>query len=65
MNVQKQSGSHDCGIMAIAFVTSLLFEQDPANVRFDQKRMQEHLLKCLDSAKMRPFPVLSFRSVRQ
>ena len=38
MNVQKQSGSDDCWLMAIAFVKCLLFEQDPVNVRFDQKR---------------------------
>ena len=65
MNVHKQSGSDDCGLMTIAFVTCLLFEQDPVKVRFDQKRLRQHLLQCLNSGEMRPFPVLSYRSVRQ
>ena len=64
MNVQKQLGASDCGLMAIAFITCLLFEQDPVNVKFNQEHMRQHLINCLQSGVIKPFPVHTYRSVR-
>jgi hypothetical protein len=64
MSVSKQTNGFDCGVMAIAFVTCLLFEQDPVNVRFDMSKMRPHLLTCLEHGRVTPFPVLSYRAVR-
>ena len=54
--VQWQSGASDCGIFALAFATSLCLGQDPAAVSYDQAHMRSHLLACLTSSKITPFP---------
>ena len=43
MNVQKQSGSRDCGLFAIAMAQSLCNNEDP----FDKTYMQSDLRGCL------------------
>ena len=66
MNIYKQSGGNDCGIIALACVASLLYEQDPVNIRYIQDKMRGHLLSCLQQGKLLPFPVLAYyRSVRK
>lgn len=37
-NVQRQSGTNNCGLCAIAFATSLCFGEDPTTVNFWQER---------------------------
>ena len=41
--VQKQSGSEDCGLFAIAFATSIAFGQDPLKTTYTQSFMRKHL----------------------
>lgn len=43
--VQSQLNCDDCGVFAIAFATSLLFNIKPENVRYDCTLMRPHLLK--------------------
>ena len=44
-NMQKQNGSVDCGLFAIAIavMTSLAYKEDPSTVTYDQNKMRPHL----------------------
>ena len=44
----QQSGSTDCGLFAIAYITSIAFDVDPAQYVFNQTAMQPHLQKCFE-----------------
>lgn len=55
-NVDKQMNGHDCGVYAIAFATSLCYGQDVMSIHYDNHKMRQHLVKCLEGAKMLPFP---------
>lgn len=68
---QLQEGSADCGLLAIAIATELTFvhggigplvkslEEEP----FDQLKMRDHLVRCLERGVMQPFP--SKRSTKE
>ena len=56
MNVQQQRGGSDCGVFAVAFATALVFGQCPTLRRYNQKSMRKHLLDCLESQNIEPFP---------
>lgn len=60
-NVSLQSGSSDCGLYAIAYATCLALGEDPTNYHFDQRCMRDHLVQCLESKKMKTFPILRER----
>ena len=47
-SVTKQSGSTDCGLFAIAYITSIAFDLDPAQYVFNQTAMRLHLQKCFE-----------------
>lgn len=55
-NVQKQIGSGDCGLFALAFATYLCQGLDPTNQRCDQALMRQHYVTRLKSANVTPFP---------
>ena len=55
--VQQQSNSVDCGVFAIAFLVSILFNQDPTCHTFNLGSMRQHLLKCLHQDVFEPFPM--------
>ncbi|KAL5515870.1 hypothetical protein EMCRGX_G001111 [Ephydatia muelleri] len=55
-NVDKQKNGHDCGVYAIAFATSLCYGQDVMSIHYDNHKMRQHLVECLEGAKMLPFP---------
>ena len=48
-NVQKQCGGTDCGLFSIAFATSIAFQEDPSQKRYNQDIMHQHLLNCFYS----------------
>ena len=54
--MQQQANGSDCGVFSIAFVTSLVYGQNPANVTFIINQMRPHLLQCLRGGVMTPFP---------
>lgn len=60
-NVQKQISHNDCGLFALAFATDLCHSIDPATQFYDQGKMREHYVSCLDSLDMVPFPRTSKR----
>ena len=55
MKSQKQQGSQDCGLFAIAIVTAILFNQD-TSTKFSQQRMRDHLVQCFEDKLMTQFP---------
>ena len=56
MPVQQQNNGVDCGLFAIAFATSLAFNEDPALTTYDTKLLRTHLISCLEVGKMSLFP---------
>ena len=55
-NVQRQPNGSDCGVFALAFATELAHGCNPVFCRYSVPKMREHLLTCLESGKMQPFP---------
>jgi len=53
VQVQKQKGIMDCGVFAIALMTSIAFNGDPSKVHYQQ----EALVAVLCRSKIIPFCV--------
>ena len=65
VNVQRQSGTSDCGLFAIANITHIAFGLNPCMYMFKQEAMRQHFLQCIEKEKMEPFPTLpTLRSTR-
>ena len=47
VDVQMQEGSHDCGLFALAYITSICNGQDPAVLLYKQNAMRKHILKSI------------------
>jgi len=56
--LQKQKGSTDCGLFAIAVMTSLAHKEDPSTIKYDQDKVRQHLLDFFPSKPIMPFPKL-------
>lgn len=56
MHIQQQVGVSDCGVYALAVATSLCYGEDPTIIEWTQSQMRAHLVTCLQSDEMRPFP---------
>jgi hypothetical protein len=54
-NVAQQKGAEDCGLFALAFATSICFNEI-TSVQFDQERMRDHYFKCLTKNEISLFP---------
>ena len=52
--VQKQVGSTDCGVFAVAFATSLAFGR--SGFMPQQDRLRPHLQRCFEERYIQPFP---------
>ena len=55
-NVQRQEGSVDCGLFALANLVEVLRGGDPRRARFCQKDMRMHLFRCISEQRWEPFP---------
>ena len=56
VTANKQIGSEDCGIYAIAYCTSLAFGYDLCKQRLVQEKMRHHLVTCFRNNKLTVFP---------
>ena len=56
VDMQCQEGTSDCGVFAIAVITSLLFGEDSNMVTYKQEKLREHLTECLTVGKLSLFP---------
>ena len=54
--VQYQLNNVDCGISAVAFVISLLFEITPNKVQYDRSKMRHHLIPIFKTMIIDHFP---------
>ena len=52
----KQLGATDCGVFAIAYAIDVLHGNSPQHIRYDQNKMREHLISCLESGRFSLFP---------
>lgn len=57
-DVQTQKGNKACGLFAIANAFALCAGLKPEDHAWDQSRMSQHLISCLDSDHLSLFPVL-------
>ena len=58
VDVQLQEGSHDCGLFALAYITSIC---DPAVLLYKQNAMRKHILKSIEDGVMTAFPTSASR----
>ena len=56
--VQKQKGTSDCGLFAIAAATSLCYGVLPQYCSWEQEKMREHLVTCFKRGDFTLFPQL-------
>ena len=56
--VQRQTGSADCGLFAIAFIVEYAFNglEDATNSNFKQSQMRTHLAECIANDRFQHFP---------
>ena len=54
VDVQMQEESHDCGLFAVAYITSICNGQDPAV--YKQNAMRKHILNSIEDRVMTAFP---------
>ena len=54
--MHMQSGSCDCGLFAIAYITELAHGNDPRHVVFEQHKMRKHLYTCFKRGHLSSFP---------
>ena len=57
LNSQKQKGSNDCGLFAIAFATAFANGMSIEKIRFHQESMRAHLVRCFYTNKLTMFPI--------
>ncbi|CAF1433130.1 unnamed protein product [Rotaria sordida] len=55
-NVQQQVGGNDCGLFALAFATSLCYEDIPSSLFYDQKSLRNHYVNCIENNEIQRFP---------
>ena len=53
--VQEQIGPNDCGLFALAFVTSLCQGTPPEEREYDPALMRWHYVDCLEQLAIKPF----------
>jgi len=63
-NTQLQKGHDDCALYAIAYATDLCFGNDPADLRYYQDKLRDHLIECLKQKKIVPFPSRPRRHIK-
>ena len=55
--IQRQLGSSDCGLMAIAFAASLCSGLDHHTLKYDQSKLRSDFLSCIESGCLLPFHI--------
>jgi hypothetical protein len=58
-SVQRQYGSKDCGLFALAVCTAIVHGVDPSKIQFNQPQMRPHLIACYENNNLLLFPVCS------
>ena len=61
VNVATQKGSSDCGLYAIAKMTSIANNDDPVNLVYNQQELRIHLQQCFENGVIEKFPISKAR----
>ncbi len=56
VDIQKQAGSIDCGVFAIAIAAGVALGVDTTNLKFNQTKMRDDLIKCFNNGVITLFP---------
>ena len=56
IDVQRQTGSNDCGLFAMAFAVTLCMNGDPHLFMYNQLGMRSHLYECFETSYISQFP---------
>lgn len=62
-NVAIQKGSTDCGLYAIAMMTSIAHNDNPVNLIYNQQNMRIHLEQCFEKGMLEKFPFSKTRRI--
>ena len=54
--IQRQTGSKDCGLFAVAAATATATGHDPVYLTWNQSEMRRHFIKCIETEIVTPFP---------
>ena len=55
--MQQQSSGTDCGVFAIAVMTSLVFDNDPSEITYQQASLRSHLVNVFQVENLLLFQV--------
>ena len=58
VSVNKQKGSTDCGLFAVAIATTLALGLDLAGITYHQSRLCRHQVRCLETGKFTMFSMI-------
>ena len=64
INLATQKGSADCGLYAIAALSTLAFGNDPTKIVYHQNEMCPHLRQCFESGTITEFPIILLQKRR-
>ena len=56
MNISKQSRATDCGLYAVAIMSSLALGKDPCNIVFEKEDLQAHLQIIIEKEQITELP---------
>ena len=62
--IQRQKGSYDCGLFALATATCIAVGVDPVTQTWDQNKMRAHCNDCIQNERASLFPASTRRCVR-
>ena len=65
MNVQMQVKAADCRLFALAFITAIMHDHNPADLYFDQEKMRPHLIESLQKMEPSMFTVVKTQKRRK
>ena len=65
INVATQKGNTDCGLYAVAMMTSIAYKEDPVNVVYSQADLRIHLKQCFEKGYLETFPVSKKRRLNK
>ena len=65
VNVATQKGSSDCGLYAIAMMTSIGNNDDPINLVYNQQEMRIHLQQFFENGVIEKFPISKARQIKK
>ena len=65
VNVATQKGGLDCGLYAIAMMTSIANNDDPVNLVYNQQELRIHLYQCFENEIIEKFPIFKGKRIKK